>query len=111
VLSHFRVEVDGGAGIAVVKPHGELDLASAGMLRDALEQVAAVERVIIDLSGLEFIDSTGIGVLVAAHQHATDEGRSLAVVKGTGQVAQLLELTGLSQQLSVSDTLAELLGT
>ena len=72
-------------------------------------EVIGGELVIVDLSELEFIDSSGIGVLVKAHQTAADQGRRLVLIKGGGQVAQMLELTGLADQLTVVDTLVEVL--
>ena len=65
---------------------------------------------IIDLSDLEFVDSSGIRVLVNAHQHALETGRRFGLVNGNGQVAELLELTGLLDRLTVVDRLEELLG-
>jgi anti-anti-sigma factor len=79
------------------------------LLSEELEKLSAVEFVIVDLTDLEFIDSRGIGVLVKAHQTTSRQGRRFALVNGTGQVAQMLELTGLAEQLTVVDTLAELL--
>jgi anti-sigma B factor antagonist len=109
LLSHFQVDVDAEVGAGVLKLHGELDVASSVLLTEQLEKLSAVEFVIVDLSELEFIDSRGIGVLVKAHQTTSGQGRRFAVVNGTGQVAQMLELTGLAEQLTVVDTLAELL--
>lgn len=79
------------------------------LLSEQLDKLSAAELVIVDLSELEFIDSTGIGVLVKAHQTTRGQGRRFAVVNGTGQVARMLELTGLAEQLTVADTLAELM--
>lgn len=109
LLSHFQVEVDRADGAGVLKLHGELDLASSVLLTEELEKLSTVEFVIIDLSDVAFIDSSGIGVLVKAHQAAVEEGKRFALVNGTGQVAQMLELTGLAEQLTVVDALAELL--
>lgn len=109
MLSHFRVEVEEEGRARVLKLHGELDLASSAVLEQELEKPPAAELVIVDLSDLDFIDSSGIGILVKANQAASDQGRRFALVKGGGQVAQLLELTGLTGELTVVDTSAELL--
>jgi anti-anti-sigma factor len=94
----------------VLTLHGELDVASSTVLEDELHRVNGVPHVICDLTNLEFIDSTGLGVLVKAHQHMRDEGNQLTLVEGGGQVKRLLELTGLSEQLAVVQSLADLLG-
>jgi anti-anti-sigma factor len=105
---HFRVDVDGGVDAGILRLHGELDLASSVVLVEELEKLSAMEMVIVDLSDLEFIDSRGIGELVKAHQTAVGQGRRVVFVKGTGQVADIFELTGLADQLTIVDTLSEL---
>jgi anti-anti-sigma factor len=57
--------------------------------------------VIVDLRALEFMDSTGISVLVKAHQSALESEHRFAVVKGSPQVDRLLSLTGLDQHLTL----------
>jgi anti-sigma B factor antagonist len=111
--NHFRVDVHTTAGRAVViTVSGELDLASCPMLEQELDRalMADVALVVVDLSGLDFIDSTGIGLLVRAHKQAQDSGHELGLVQGGGQVQRLLSLTGLSDRLAVADSLDELLG-
>jgi anti-anti-sigma factor len=88
---------------------GELDVASAPAFEEELARVADRDLVVVDLKQLGFIDSTGLGALVKAHQHAQDGGREFAIVKGGGQVDRLLGLTGLSDQLLVADSPEELL--
>jgi anti-anti-sigma factor len=110
LVTHFRADLDGDLGAAVLKLHGELDVASCAALQDELEGLSTNELVVVDLSDLEFIDSSGIGILVKANQQAAKQGRRFALVKGAGQVAELLALTGLADQLTVADRLADLLG-
>ena len=89
---------------------GELDLATSPLLEAELEQVSDSKLLVIDLRGLDFIDSTGLGVIVRTHLHAQERGQEFAVIKGSGQVQRLLGLTGLSDQLPVAETPEELLG-
>jgi anti-sigma B factor antagonist len=107
---HFQIEVSTERRGTVLTLHGELDVASSTVLEDELHRVNGVPLVIVDLTKLEFIDSTGLGVLVKTHQHMRDDGNQLALVEGGGQVRRLLELTGLSDQLTVVQSLADLLG-
>ena len=71
--NNFNVEVHNGDNTVVIGVSGELDLASSPALEHELEQGAAAqaELVIVDLRSLEFMDSTGLSVLVRAHQRAT----------------------------------------
>jgi anti-sigma B factor antagonist len=105
--NHFKTELHRDGGVAVLALWGELDLSSSAELDGQLERLDA-DRIIVDLRELEFIDSTGLGALVKAHQRAQAEGRFLGLVKGGAQVQRLLDLTGLSRRLTIADTPEEL---
>ena len=111
VQSHFRLEVRSAGRATVIGVSGELDLASIPALQEELDRVAASdsEMLIIDLRGLDFMDSTGLSVLVRAHQRAEEQGRQLAMVKGPQQVQRLLSLTGVADRLTLVDSPEELL--
>ncbi len=110
--SHFRVEVRNADATAVISVSGELDLASSPALEEELERVAQSDAqvVIVDLRNLEFMDSTGLSVLVRAHQRAEEDGRRLGLVNGSQQVQRLLTLTGVADRLMLTDVPEELLG-
>lgn len=109
--SHFRVEVRNEGQVVLIAVTGELDLASSPALQEELDRVAASDAhlLIIDLRELDFMDSTGLSVLVRAHQRAEEQGRQLAMVKGPQQVQRLLSLTGVADRLTVVDSPEELL--
>lgn len=109
--SHFRVEVRNQGRATIISVSGELDLASSPALQDELNRVAESDAklLIIDLRELDFMDSTGLSVLVRAHQRAEEQGRELAMVKGPQQVSRLLSLTGVGDRLTLVDTPEELL--
>lgn len=90
---------------------GELDLASAPALEQELDKALSgyAGPVVVDLRELEFIDSTGLSVLVKAHQRAQEADRDFGLVKGGPQVQRLLSLTGLEDRLTVAETPDELL--
>jgi anti-anti-sigma factor len=90
-------------GAHVVTLGGELDLRSADELEAALGRVPAGEpaRICVDLSELQFIDSTGLAILVKAHQDAAKAGGGLAIVCVPGAVRRTFETTGLMGLLSV----------
>jgi anti-anti-sigma factor len=111
VQGQFRVEVRSEGKAAVVVVSGELDLASGPELERALEQLAdpPTELLVIDLRQVEFMDSTGLSIIVKAHQRFADAGRQLALVRGTSQVQRLLDLTGVAERLPLVDSPEELL--
>ena len=110
--SHFRVEVQNQDQATVIAVSGELDLASSPALQEELDRVSASDSqlLIIDLRELDFMDSTGLSVLVRAHQRAEQEGRRLAMVKGPQQVQRLLSLTGVADRLTLVDAPEDLIG-
>jgi anti-sigma B factor antagonist len=95
----------------IIAVSGELDLASSPALQEELERVSGsdADLLIIDLRELDFMDSTGLSVLVRAHQRAEEQGRRLAMVKGPQQVQRLLSLTGVADRLTLVDRPEELL--
>jgi anti-sigma B factor antagonist len=82
---------------------GELDLVSAPRLRNAIASLRgeAIDEVIVDLSNLTYIDSVGIGLLVASRRRLDAEGRSFSVRNPAPQVLRLLEITGLVEYLGL----------
>ena len=109
--SNFSVDVRYGDDAVLIGVSGELDLASSPELERELERGVAsdVDLLIVDLRKLEFMDSTGLSVIVRAHQKATQSGKRLAIVKGPQQVQRLLSLTGVAERLTLVDSPEELL--
>jgi anti-sigma B factor antagonist len=111
-----RRELAGSAAASVVAVEGELDLASAPELKRELSEAvrSGSRRLIIDLSGVTFIDSTALGVLVALQKNLDDDAR-LAIAGAEGDVLQIFELTGLDATFemfpSFEDALAWLRGS
>ena len=96
-------------GYAVVSVAGEIDAGTEQALREALTSVRArgVLRVVVDLAGVAFLASSGIGVLMAARRVLAAEGRSLVLASPRGEVAQILSLTGVSEVIPVAPTVAD----
>jgi anti-sigma B factor antagonist len=86
---------------STIQLRGECDLAEEEKLRAAVREVFASrpEHFVLDLSGLNFIDSTGIRVVIEAYGRARDEGVRLKICPGSGQVARVFELCGLTSHL------------
>jgi anti-sigma B factor antagonist len=95
----FSVAVGREGQATLVRVTGELDIASSQTLERELAQLQAEALVVVDLCDVSFVDSSALGVLVRAHQHARAQGRRLGVVNANRQVSRLLDLTGLEQEL------------
>ena len=93
-------------GVVRLRLEGEFDLASEDMVERALSEAsrAASIEVIIDLSGLAFMDSTGLSVLLRAQQRSESAGAaSIRTVGARGPVARLLKVSGVEQALLGKD--------
>ncbi len=88
---------------SVLALSGELDLSSAPELEQAMSEAKPEpgRRLLLDLAGLSFMDSTGVSVLVRAKQDADANGWLIALRSPTGQVRRLLELVGLLERLEI----------
>jgi anti-sigma B factor antagonist len=89
--------VPGRPDVLVVAPSGEVDLATAPELRRGLERAEAGDAtaLLIDLRGVGFIDSTGIGELVGCHRRCRENERRLAFVVPEGTTRKILSVTGM----------------
>jgi anti-anti-sigma factor len=89
---------------------GELDIASAPMLKDAIERAREddAEDLVVDLRDLEFMDVSGLRVLIRAHQHAEEAGGRLRLANVRESVRRLLRLTGANEILSIEELPGEL---
>ena len=97
-------------GVHVVALSGELDMRATGELEAALAQSGANGRVCLDLTGLEFIDSSGLATVIRAHQAFAAAGGTLAVAcRDQGSVRRTFETTGLTTLLTVSEDRAHAL--
>jgi anti-sigma B factor antagonist len=94
----------------ILKVGGEVDLATAPQLHAKLVDLVEVGEagsVIVDLTPVAFMDSTGLGVLLAAHKRVRARGRSIGLVSPGGPVLRVLRLTGLDKVLPIHSSLAE----
>jgi anti-sigma B factor antagonist len=88
---------------------GELDLATAPVVEGELQRVEAEHEVVaIDLRQVDFIDSSGLHVLIKARERAAGSGRRLVLLQGSPQVRRVLSLTGLVDQMEVMDDPGEI---
>ena len=82
---------------------GSLDIATSPSLRAALMEAAErpEHAIVVDLTNLEFLDSTGLGALIGAHKRAGERGGIVRLVTHEGQILRLLRITGLLDVLHV----------
>jgi anti-sigma B factor antagonist len=98
-IDPLTIDVDAAGPVAVLRVNGEVDVATADQLRRAAAQLiarCAASRLEVDLSRVQFMDSTGLGALVTARNLAMAKGMSFAVRAPSPNVRRLLEITGLS---------------
>jgi anti-sigma B factor antagonist len=92
------------------KLRGSLDLATSPTVRAALSDAQKTKKdVIVDLTQLEFLDSTGLGALIGAHRRAAEHGGSLRLIVREGPIFRLLTITGLIRVLAVYHTVDDAL--
>jgi anti-sigma B factor antagonist len=102
-MPRIEVAVTTEDGLAVVTPRGELDVAGTPALEDAIAQATetpGLEGIVIDLSELEFMDSSGLRAVVMADQRVRGEGLRFALVPGGEPVHRVFELTRMTDRLS-----------
>ncbi|SEG24249.1 anti-sigma B factor antagonist [Nonomuraea solani] len=98
-MQDIVLEVLGPAGdCAVIKVGGEVDVFTAPKLREQIVDLAAkgVVHVVADLSSVEFLDSTGLGVLVGGLKRLRSQDGSLALVMNTDRITKIFRITGLT---------------
>lgn len=108
-MTILEVETREQDGTLHVALRGELDLSTVEKVEKELHRAeeAEPETVILDLSGLTFLDSTGLRTIVMADQRARGAGRRLAVVKGPETVHRVFTITRLDERLEMLDDAAE----
>lgn len=91
--------------------HGELDLLGAPLLQTEIEklEVDAPGIIVLDLEDLEFVDSAGLRVILAAHERSQQHGRELALTRGSEQVQRLFTIAGVNEHLRIIHSPDELL--
>jgi anti-sigma B factor antagonist len=96
-----------GAGDALIALSGELDLSGAPALDDEIGRLAAadgVQRVVLDLRGLEFLDSSGLRSVAMADRRLSSAGRGLVLVRGAETVQRVFEITRMAERLHFVDS-------
>jgi anti-anti-sigma factor len=93
----FSVDVLRHSDAVVVAPRGEIDMATIGQLRAAC--AVADGGLVLDLRGVEFLDTTGLNFIIERQRHADADGLSFTVVRGPEHVQRLFAIAGLNHRL------------
>ena len=101
--SPFDVTIEEQGNAVHVRLRGELDISTASRLEDDLRRVEAdgPALLVLDLSTLDFMDSTGLRLLIGADMRAREAGRRLVLIKGNEMVQRVLRLTRLDERLEI----------
>ncbi|MEA2334257.1 MAG: hypothetical protein QOG40_747 [Solirubrobacteraceae bacterium] len=100
---HLQVDARSEQDRVVLHLTGELDLASSPIFERALDDpaLAAAPLVVLDLDDLKFVDSTGLRIILMAHESARGRGQEFAITPGSPQVQRLLSITSVAEHMRV----------
>lgn len=101
----LSIRIDENGTRRTVTLEGSCDLATAPRLRQSLHGLfpPEVDEVVLDVGGLEFIDSTGLGVVLGAMRRLREGGGSLSIAGAKGIVRRVLEITDLDKVIPLVD--------
>jgi len=105
----FDVELTDGDG-AVIRTSGRLNMVAAPRLRDLVARIVRQDgrsHVVVDLADTDFMDSSGLGALIAGLKTARAAGGDLRIARAQTQVLAVLKLTNLDQILHPHNTVEE----
>jgi anti-sigma B factor antagonist len=98
------IHIDLDAGCTVCRPVGELDAFTVSQFRQSLAELASSARLLIDLSGVPFVDSAGLGALIGGIRRVRELGGDVAVACPRPTLTRLLRTTGFDRIVTVTTT-------
>lgn len=103
----FAISIETVDDTAICRVHGEADAASAPQLREALIGLTAHRKVIVDFSGVPFIDSAGLGCLIAGARRVHDVDGYIVLSSARRAVHRLLHTVGMDRVMPIVETMRE----
>src|ERR1700751_5243113 len=94
-------------GYISCRPVGELDAFTVSQFRQALAEMASSKRLLIDMSGIPFVDSAGLGALIGGIRRTRELGGDVAVACNRPTLIRLLRTTGFDRIVTVAETIEE----
>jgi anti-anti-sigma factor len=106
----LEVTSQDSGGQVTISLKGELDLSSVGKVQEELRRVEAEKPplLVLDLTNLTFLDSTGLRTVVTADERARDNGRRFVIVRGPDAVQRVFAITRLEERLEMVDDVSSL---
>jgi anti-anti-sigma factor len=104
-IEPFRCEVEPRREVVYIQPVGELDLQTVPVVEERLTELAGAgfDRLVLDLRELQFLDSTGLRLILSWNEKAQEDGFRFGLVRGCTAVQRLFELTGTTHLLNFVD--------
>jgi len=100
----LEITVEHTEQYTLCRPVGELDAYTVGAFREALAELAAVKRLLIDLSDVPFMDSSGLGALIGGIRRAREADGEVTVACSRPTLTRLLHTTGFDRIVAVTET-------
>lgn len=108
----LQAHIKEAGGIPIIELEGEIDLSTSPILKETIYKIldSGHKNIILDLAGVRFMDSTGLGVLVAALKKASTQDGSVKLICANASIMKTFTLTGLDKVFLIYDNLRECLG-
>jgi anti-sigma B factor antagonist len=111
-VAQQKVEIeirDSDEGFRILKPMGDLDVYTVGNLRDAIGQMIEQQtpKIVVELDGVPFMDSSGLGALMGGVRRLREAGGDLAIACTREQHLKLFAITGFGEGVSIAPTVEE----
>ena len=103
----LEIQLENADGFVICRPVGELDAFTVSQFRQALAELASNPRILIDMSGVPFVDSAGLGALIGGIRRARELGGDVAVACNRPTLTRLLRTTGFDRIVTVAETVEE----
>lgn len=101
------IQLEEADGYTVCRPVGELDAYTVGRFREALGELSTRPKLLIDMSGVPFVDSAGLGALIGGIRRARESGGEVSVCCNRPTLLRLLHTTGFDRIVTVAETVDE----
>jgi anti-sigma B factor antagonist len=103
------IDITAGQDYKIIKPDGDLDVYTVGSLRDAIGTMIdeGSTKLVVDLDGVPFMDSSGLGALMGAVRRLREAGGDLAIACTREQHLKLFTITGFGEGVSIAPTVEE----
>lgn len=103
----LTVETEAEGRYQVLTVLGEVDIATVPQLSERIAELSQSGYLVLDLTETDFMDSSGLRLLLETRERFDDEGRAFRLAISGGPIARLLDVTGLLTHLEVHDTVEE----